>query len=64
MGDAKICDRCGRFYSIELFSINYEEKWWRYEITKDNHPYGAEKVDLCIDCRKKLYKWLKGEISE
>lgn len=59
MANAKQCDRCGQFYPIELFSINHEEEWWRYEIRMDCHPYGDTKVDLCTDCRKKLYNWLK-----
>lgn len=59
MANAKQCDRCGKYYSINLSSFNYEEDWWRYELHRDCHPYSEEKVDLCIECRKKLYNWLK-----
>ena len=59
MSDAKICDRCGQ--TIKLFEddIPYENDAWRYEITKDCHPYDTKiKIDLCSDCKKDLKRWL------
>ena len=65
MADAKQCDRCGKYYPVELPSIKYDEEWWRYEIRKDCYPYSYDdRVELCIECRKKLYKWIKGGDTE
>lgn len=56
------CDKCGKIYSdleeIEEYKLN--EKYWRYDLYFDAHPYPQEKVDLCKDCKKDLYNWLQG----
>lgn len=66
MSGAKVCDRCGQ--TIKLFgyddNMHYEmsqrDDSWRYEITKDCYPYPDKiKIDLCINCKKDLLKWLK-----
>lgn len=56
------CDRCGRIISLDDGMDLYDAKkhWWRYDIEYDAHPYPAEKLDLCINCKKDLYKWIKG----
>ena len=59
MANAKECDRCGKYYSINFISFDYEEDWWRYGLYRDCYPYEEIKVDLCPECRKKLYDWLK-----
>jgi hypothetical protein len=61
MSDIKKCDRCGDAYDPYNLSTNYGDEWWRYEVLKDSHPYEEIKVDLCPECRKKLYKWIKGK---
>ena len=65
MSEAKRCDRCGKYYTPNLTDFSYEDEWWRYSLYKDCHPYPEEKIDLCSDCRQKLYEWLKeGELDE
>ena len=62
MGEAKVCDRCGKIISSYDAGLSYKEDVWRYEITKDCHPYPDKvKVDLCFDCKKDLVRWLKNE---
>ena len=61
MSNIKKCDRCGEPYDPFLHNITLDSDWWRYSIHKDCHPYEEIKIDLCSDCRKKLYKWLGGE---
>lgn len=59
--DAKRCDRCGAFFSPmeDSKGSRWEDEWWRYYIGKDNHPYGTTELDLCLNCRKELYRWIK-----
>lgn len=59
MSDIKKCDRCGEAYDPLLTGITFDDEWWRYEVHKDCHPYEKIKIDLCPNCRKKLYNWLK-----
>jgi len=60
MADTKVCDRCGKvipFLSKELLT---EKEAWRYEITKDCHPYpDVITIDLCLDCKRDLMRWLE-----
>ena len=60
MSDAKQCDRCKKLYSLDISKLDFSNDWWRYVITKDCHPNGEYKLDLCNECRLKLYNWLKG----
>ena len=63
MSIARKCDRCGNLYERELMlspSELAQSDWWRYSITKDNHPYSEERIDLCVACNKSLYEWLIG----
>lgn len=61
MGNAKQCDRCKQYYRKEdlLKEFSLTDKEWRYSIEFDAHPYSAHKLDLCIECTKSLYSWLK-----
>ena len=62
--NAKKCDRCGVLYDefAKTATIDYDNKAWRYTITKDCHPYPETiKVDLCVACQISLYKWLKNK---
>ena len=63
MGNAKQCDRCKQYYVKEdLFKdFSLTDERWRYMIEFDAHPYPAHKIDLCPDCIKSLYSWLKQE---
>ena len=61
MSSAKQCDRCGNFYSIFDGKWDFNKDYWRYDIVKDCHPNEAYKIDLCDDCRKALFMWLKLE---
>ena len=60
------CDKCGKSYDSmeEAKEISLHEDNWRYSIVRDNYPYPESKVDLCLDCRKKLAEWLKGENND
>ena len=61
MADAKQCDRCGKLYSIDLFS-NLDKEWNGLKVYKECIPdYKSDYLDLCDDCKKKLAEWLKGE---
>lgn len=48
MSDAKKCDRCGNFYTL-----NISDK-------KDKYGRAVENLDLCQKCRKELQEWLDG----
>ena len=61
MSEAKKCDRCGDFYD-PLTIIDIFDEWWRFELHKDCHPFPMKKIDLCSNCRKKLYMWFKEEV--
>lgn len=56
------CDRCGRTFSLkdEIDLYDAKRPWWRYDIKYDAHPYPTQKLDLCINCKEDLYKWIKG----
>ena len=60
MGEVKVCDRCGKIIKLFDDALEYKEEAWRYEITKDCHPYPDKiNIDLCFDCKKDLVHWLK-----
>lgn len=56
------CDRCGKVFSPFEEAKNYDlyEEYWRYNISFDAHPYPEDSYDLCSECKKSLYKWIKG----
>lgn len=70
---AKKCDRCGSFYDpytldscqliTEHSSKDSSSEAFRYEVIKDCHPYpDTIKIDLCINCKSELIKWLNKEV--
>ena len=61
MSSAKKCDRCGVFYEQDYDCSAINQNWWRYDVTKDAHPYGSIKLDLCNECKKSLERWLKND---
>ena len=60
MSDAKQCDRCKKLYSLDISNLDISHEWWRYHITKDCYPDREYKLDLCNECRMKLYDWIRG----
>lgn len=56
------CDRCGKVFvpSEDAERISFYDKYWRYDVYFDEHPYPSEKIDLCLNCKKALYKWMTG----
>ena len=58
MSNAYKCDRCGKLYVSELVVDFNKVSWVRYDITKDCHPYGTFKLDLCDACKRELAEWL------
>ena len=59
MSEAKLCDRCGKVISFLNSELIKEKEAWRYEIIRDCHPYPDKiTIDLCLDCKKDLVKWL------
>ena len=65
MSEAKQCDRCGKLYELKfLDEVDYRADWWRFILSKDMHPYGEVKIDLCNECRKNLAEWYKNGGTE
>lgn len=57
---ANKCDRCGALYEDKFEDYTKENlELYRYNITKCCHPYEDTTLDLCKQCRKNLFKWLK-----
>lgn len=61
MADVKICDRCGKtIVATKLQSFGFGS--WRYSIFDcEAERQTFYKNDLCIDCGKKLERFLNGE---
>ena len=60
MSDVKQCDRCGALIiPFKLSAEEIEKDYWRYDVTKDCHPYERIIIDLCYDCKKDLVEWLQ-----
>lgn len=51
MANAYKCDRCGAFYE----GSTSRRKW---NIAKDNHPYGLLHLDICDDCYSEFVKFM------
>lgn len=47
--NAKRCDRCGKYYTLEVPIQNR-----KYSITKNLRSLGGGVLDLCKDCQEKL----------
>lgn len=51
MSRACKCDRCGNLYEARMYVPDVS-------ITRYNHPYGEEKLELCDKCQNALELWL------
>lgn len=45
------CDRCGKLYESILYTQDIT-------VERDRHPYGTNRIDLCMDCYRQLEEWL------
>ena len=63
MSMAKKCDRCGKLYEPkqELSDKELRKGAWRFNIIRDDHPYGETRIDLCDSCRDLFYFWFCNE---
>ena len=63
MSDAKKCDRCGNFYTLDISDENDNVAGISL---LDKYERAVEKLDLCQECRKELTRWLeqKGESND
>lgn len=59
MGLATTCDRCGKAFKHEKYSMT-AYAYWIYDRVKDTYI----RHDLCPDCMKALGDWLKNENTE
>lgn len=61
----RVCDRCRReikTIDLSLTDDDFKDGAWRYTVIQDCHPYPEKiEIDLCLNCKKELAKWLKGE---
>lgn len=57
--NAMKCDRCGAFYEPKPDVTDYFP-WMNYELIQREREYSGKKVDLCYDCKYKLFKWIQG----
>lgn len=60
MSDAKKCNRCGNFYTLD---ISYEKDNVAGISLLDKYGRSVKKLDLCQTCRKELQEWLDGLTS-
>lgn len=65
MADAKKCDRCGDFYTMDdLFRLGNEEyinvKIFKCTSIGDGFKHSDDRYDLCPKCMEKLIAWLNG----
>jgi hypothetical protein len=61
MADVKICDRCGKtIVANAVQSIGFGT--WRYSLFNPNVSHKTHSNwDLCLDCGKKLERFLHGD---
>ena len=57
MSNAKRCDRCGGFYTVNSL---YEESDVVRIALLDEYGHNKENYDLCQRCREELIEWLEG----
>ena len=55
MAAAKKCDRCGKFYELNLLE---DEKTVRGAVLQDRRGYTITEYDLCDECRDQLLEFL------
>ena len=57
--NVNVCDRCGKKIN-RIEEANERDEEWRYGIVRECYPYPTRlEVDLCLNCKKDLAKWLK-----
>lgn len=66
MADAKLCDRCGKYYTEKdkMFQIHIGSTWGgKLSYIKLLSPNNREldSFDLCDDCAEDLWNWLCNE---
>ena len=55
MSKALKCDRCGKFYELNLLE---DEKTVRGVVLQDRRGYTITEYDLCDECRDQLLEFL------
>lgn len=55
MSKALKCDRCGKFYELNLLE---DEKIVRGTVLQDRCGYAIREYDLCDECRDQLLEFL------
>ena len=55
MSKALKCDRCGKFYELNLLE---DEKTVRGAVLQDRRGYTITEYDLCDECRDQLLDFL------
>ena len=55
MSKALKCDRCGKFYELNLLE---DEKIVRGAVLQDRCGYAIRESDLCDECRDQLLEFL------
>ena len=55
MSNALKCDRCGKFYVLDLLE---DEKTVRGAVLQDRRGYTITEYDLCDECRDQLLDFL------
>ena len=61
--DAKMCDRCGVFYNIELkrsTTNSYFNQVRKINTNMNMSSCTRAKYDLCHDCRKAFVEFMEG----
>ena len=54
-----LCDRCGKRIEEKKTIGGYYFQEHMYKISESYFPeYEEKKIDLCLDCARKLYLWL------
>ena len=61
--DAKKCDRCGAFYMPQVKTNDYKTSLEQLvtSVKKPQQKYITDVCDLCPECVKKFYDWLRSE---
>lgn len=58
MSDAKKCDRCGEFYTLD---ISDEKDDVAGIALLDRYGRYGQKLDFCQKCRKDFMEWINGD---
>lgn len=60
MANAKMCDRCGKFYEIynKKKDVNHPNGYMLLNIDEKGRYYSHDTIDLCPECTDSLNKWI------